>query len=122
MPAYAKVRLVTPVFHPSDIAFLHGWSRAAPGHGGWRIEVDDERSPERVGVMPPGAEEALFVIRREAHETVLFRRRPARNGELEEIARFDGLRDALLALCPLPDEALEDIHLDLERSFPRRRR
>jgi hypothetical protein len=119
MAAYAKVRLVTPVFHPSDIAFVRGWSRAAPGFGGWRVQLDDEDAPERVAVVPPGSEEARFVIRRDVRETVLARCPPAQGDELQEVGRFDSLREAVLALCPITDEALEDIHLDLERSFPR---
>jgi hypothetical protein len=122
MPAYARVSLVTPVFHPSDIAFVRGWSAAAPGLCGWQVSFDQEDAPEQVSVAPPGAEEPLFVITRAVREVVVYRRRPSRGGELEELQRFDGLREAVLALAPLTDDALETIHETLERDFPRRGR
>jgi hypothetical protein len=41
------------------------------------------------------------------------------DGEVVEAGRFDGLREAVLAVCPIDDESLEEIQLDLERRFPR---
>ncbi len=120
MPAYAKVTLVSPVFHPSDIAFARGWSAAAPGIGGWGIVLDNEKAAERVSVVPPGSEAPVFDITRAVRD-VLVRRRHA-GAESEEIGSFEGLREALLALCPLADEALEEIHDGLEETFPRRDR
>lgn len=122
MPAYAKVSLVTPMFHPSDVAFVEGWCGAAPGYGGWQVRLDREEAPEQVSVLPPGAEEPLFVITKGPRDVTLHRRRPAQDGELVELERFDGLREAVLALCPISDEALEEIHIALERNFPRRGR
>jgi hypothetical protein len=119
MPAYAKISLVTSVFHRSDVAFARAWSAAAPGFGGWRVSFDRDEAPELVSVLPPGAEEALFVITKGQRDVVLHQRRPSRNGALEELRRFDGLREAMLALCPLGEDALEAIHLGLERDFPR---
>jgi hypothetical protein len=119
MPAYAKLSLVSSIFHPSDIAFARCWSEAAPGYDGWRLAFDREEAPERVSVLPPGAEEPVFVVTRDARDVILFRRRPAPPGELAELGRFDGLREAVLALCPINDEALEEIHERLEIDFPR---
>jgi hypothetical protein len=119
MPAYAKVSLVTPIFHPSDIAFVHRWSEVAPGLGGWQVQLDREEEPEQVSVLPPGAEEPLFVITKGPRDVTVHRRRPLADGELVELKRFEGLRDAVLALCPIGDEALEEIHLALERDYPR---
>jgi len=119
MPAYAKITLVTSVFHRSDIAFVRGWSAAAPGWGGWRVSLDREEAPEQVSVTPPGAEEPLFVVTKGARDVMLFRRRPSRGGALEEVERFDGLRDAVLKLCPISEDALEEIHTLLEREYPR---
>lgn len=121
MPAYAKLSLVTSVFHPSDIAFARNWSAAAPGIDGWRVQLDREESPERVSIAPPGAEAPVFSIVRDTRDVVLYRRRPL-TPEPEEVGRYPGLRDALLALCPLPDEALEEIHERLEMEFPRQGR
>lgn len=116
MPAHAKVSLVTPVFHPSDIAFVRGWSAAAPGFGGWHVAFDDDAAPKLVSVTPPGADQPVFVITRVVREAVLHRRH---GGELVELQRFDGLREAALALCPLGDDTLEEIQVALEQDFPR---
>jgi hypothetical protein len=120
MPAYAKLKLVTPVFHPSDIAFARGWSRLAQGIGGWTVVLDNETAPEQVSVIPPGVAEPAFFITRQGREAVLERRRPVGDDdEVVEAGRFEGLREAILALCPLDDDALEEIQLGLERQFPR---
>jgi hypothetical protein len=120
MPAYAKVTLVTSVFHPSDIAFLRGWSAAAPGLGGWGVRLDDEERAEEVLVLPPGADEPVFRIVRPGRDVLLQKLR--RDAEPEEIGCFEGLREAVLALCPLDDDALEAIHETLEQRYPRRDR
>ena len=122
MPAYTKVSLVTPVFHPSDIAFVQRWSAKAPGIGGWRVSFDREDAPEQVAVAPPGAEEPLYFITRAPREVVVHHRRPGQDGEMQEFQRFEGLRIAVLALCPLHEDALEEINTGLERDFPRRGR
>ena len=122
MPAYAKMSLVTSVFHPSDIAFVHSWSAVAPGYGGWHVRLDREEAPEQVSVLPPGAEEPPFVITKGPRDVALHRRRPGPEAGLEELQRFDNLRDAVLALCQISGEALEAIHTRLERDFPRRGR
>lgn len=123
VPAYGKIALVTSVFHPSDVAFARGWSRLAPGIDGWRLELDRENGTEQVGVLPPGAEQAVFIIRRDGVRTVM-ERRFIRAGEecFVLIGEYDNLRRAVQALCPLPDEALQEIHEELEIAFPRNRR
>lgn len=121
MPAYAKVALVTPVFHQSDMAFARAWSQAAPGIGGWNVLVDRSAAPEQVSVVPPGGVEPVFFASRSAGKVALERKR-ADDNETVEIGMFEGLREALLALCPLTDEALEEIQTALEREFPRRNR
>jgi hypothetical protein len=120
MAAYAKVKLVTSAFHPSDIAFARGWSAAAPGLGGWQIQLDNETSPERVSIIPPGALQPAFVVTRGVRDVILRRHRA--NGEDEEIGSFVGLREALLSVCPLDDDALVEIHESLEVTFPRYKR
>src|SRR5271155_5437909 len=104
MPAYARMSLVTAVFHPSDIAFARGWSAAAPGFGGWGVLVDSDEATEQVSVVPPGAFEPVFFIVRHGRDVVLQQRRP--NADPLEIGRFEGLRQAVLVLCPLDEEAL----------------
>lgn len=120
MPAYAKVTLVTSVFHPSDIAFLRRWSDAAPGIDGWRVRLDREEKATEIVVLPPGAEAPVFRLIRPGRDVLLQKLRP--NTEPDEIGHFDGLREAILTLCPLGDEALEAIHEALEAEFPRRNR
>lgn len=122
MPAYAKVSLVTSRFHPSDVAFVQAWSQSAPGIGGWRVALDRPDETELVEVTPPGAEDPVFRIARPATAVVMHRVRPPERGEPVEVGRYKTLREAVLALCPLPDEVLEAIHDDLEIRFPRRNR
>jgi hypothetical protein len=120
MPAYAKVSLVSPVFHPSDAAFARAWGQFAPGIGGWTVLLDNEAEPTRVLVSPPGGVEPVFFVRRDTRDVVLERKQPLGEGDdMFELGRFDGLREAMLALCPLSDDALEEIHIDLEQRFPR---
>ena len=118
MPAYAKLKLITSVFHPSDVAFLRGWSAAAPGIDGWRLRLDQEAAPEEVLVLPPGADEPVFRITRPGRDVVLHKLR--REAAPEEIGTFDTPREAVLALCRITAEALEAIHERLEIEFPRR--
>ncbi len=120
MPAFRKIGVVSSVFHPSDIAFARFWSAAAPGFGGWKLALDHEAAPERVSVVPPGAVEPVFVVTRGPRDVRLHRLRPG--GEPEEIASVPGLREAVLTLCPIDDDALEAIHTSLEEIFPRKDR
>jgi hypothetical protein len=120
MPAHGKLLLVTPVFHPSDIVFARGWSRLAPGIGGWTVLLDNGEAPEQVSILPPGAEHPVFFATREGRDVVVKRKRATGgDDELVEVGRFDGLRDAVLALCPIGDDAMEEIQLTLEKQFPR---
>ncbi len=123
MPAYAKIALVTSVFHASDIAFVRGWSARAPGIDGWRVTYDKPDAPECVMIAPPGADGPVFFLSRRAAKTVLERRPPGRpDEELTEIGSYDTLRLAVQALCKLDGDALQEIHEQLERDFPRGRR
>lgn len=117
MPRPRKIALVTPVFHPSDIAFVLRWSKIAPGLGGWHVRLDPPRDTEHVAVIPPGSEEPVFVLQREVREVVL--RRVGQTGMAAELGRFPDLRRAVMALCPIDDDALQEIHEGLEREFPR---
>jgi hypothetical protein len=119
MAAFAKLSLVTPVFHPSDVAFAVAWSEAAPGIGGWRVVLDKPVGAERVSVIPPASDTAVFCITRNGVDVVLERTFP--DGERKEVGRFKQLREALVALCPLDGDAVEDIHESLERDYPRDR-
>jgi hypothetical protein len=105
------------VFHPSDIAFVEGWSARAPGIDGWRIALDPPHLVERVAVLPPGSVAPVFYITRRAARTVI--ERQTRDG-LEEVGEYANLREAVQALCPISEEALVEIHEQLERDFPRR--
>ena len=123
MPAYGKIVLVTTQFHPSDVAFARGWSRCAPGIDGWRIQVDREDGTECVSILPPGAEEAVFIITRPAVHVVVHRR--LRGGGEERMVRvgeYANLRLAVQALCPISEDDLQELNEELEVAFPRRRR
>jgi hypothetical protein len=111
--------LVSTVFHPSDIGFAVNWGGVAPGWGGWKVMVDKEEDPEVVAIAPPGLEDPIFFLHRDVNEVVLAHEPPG--ADRAEVARFANLREALLNLCPVSDEALEEIHLALERDFPRER-
>lgn len=123
VPAYGKIALVTSLFHPSDVAFAYGWSRRAPGIDGWRIVVDRGEATQQVGVLPPGAEEPVFIITRPAVNVLVERR--VRDGARETLAlvgEYPNLRVAVQALCPLTEDDLQQIHEELEIAFPRNRR
>jgi hypothetical protein len=123
VPAYAKITLVTAAFHPSDVAFVEGWSARAPGIDGWRVAFDGPGGVERVSITPPGATSPVFFITRYAGRALIQRLAPPGSDEaLEEVGEFPNLRKAVLALCPLTDEDLQEIHEQLERDFPRRER
>lgn len=117
MPAFAKISLVSSVFHPSDVAFVMAWSRAAVGYDGWRVELDRPGGVEEIRVTPPGAEVPVFFLSRLVGE-VLLERQPI-GGRRVEAARFANVREAVQALCPLDDDAVEQVHIELERQFPR---
>lgn len=123
MPAYGKIALVTTLFHPSDVAFADGWSRRAPGIDGWRILVDRRDATQQVSVLPPGAEEPVFIITRPAVNVVVERRvRDGGDERLEPVGEYPNLRVAVQALCPITDDDLQQIHEELEIAFPRNRR
>ena len=123
MPAYGKISLVTSLFHPSDVAFARGWSRRAPGIDGWRIVLDREEAAQQVNVLPPGAEDPVFVITRPTvHVQVERRVRDGGEERLELVGEYPNLRAAVQALCPISEDDLQEIHEELERSFPRTRR
>ena len=123
MPAYGKIALVTTLFHPSDVAFADGWSRRAPGIDGWRILVDRREATQQVSVLPPGAEEPVFIITRPAVNVVVERRvRDGGDERLEPVGEYPNLRAAVQALCPITDDDLQEIHEELEIAFPRNRR
>jgi xanthine/CO dehydrogenase XdhC/CoxF family maturation factor len=118
VPAFAKLSLVTSVFYPADIAFVKGWSRRAPGIGGWRVRFDKDVGTEQILVIPPASDTPAFSITRVGVKTVVERLRP--DGTTgEEVGSFESVRTAVLALCPLHGEDLEAIHEALERDFPR---
>jgi hypothetical protein len=123
MPAYAKLKLVSSVFHPSDIAFARGWSRAARGMGGWTVLLDNDAAARQVSVIPPGLDRPVFFLSRQGGEVLVERRGSlGDDDEVIEAGRYAGLREAVLALCPLDDDALEEIQVALQGQFPRRDR
>ena len=118
MPAFAKISAVSTSFHASDLGFAQFWSQAAPGFGGWRIAIAGPASPTRVQVSPPGSQLPVFVVQRETREVSLAWL-AADGAPGEEIGKFANLRLALLMLCPLEGDLLEEIHVKMERDFPR---
>lgn len=118
MPAFAKISAVSASFHASDLGFAQLWSQAAPGFGGWRIALAGAASPPCVQVSPPGSQLSVFVIQRDTREVSLAWL-AADGTPGEEIGKFANLRLALLMLCPLEGDLLEDIHVKMERDFPR---
>jgi len=122
MTAYARLMLVTPTFPPSDIAFARGWGRLAPGLGGWNVLFDNDAAPELVLIVPPGADRPAFFVTRHGREVILeCRRAMGDDDEVIEVGRFDGLREALQAVCPVDDARLEQVQAGLERDFRRAR-
>ncbi|MGI4944347.1 MAG: hypothetical protein ACRYHQ_27950 [Janthinobacterium lividum] len=98
------------MFPIADLQFALAWSDAAPGFGGWRIEVVQISSGEMVDVVPPGAEFPVFwVVPRTGHVEVMWEHSAEAGGGQVLVARPSTLRDALLLLCPLSAECLADI-------------
>ena len=98
------------VFPIADLRFALAWSAAAPGYGGWRIEVVQISSGEMVDIVPPGAEFPVFcVVPRTGHVEVMWERSADAGGGQVTVARPSTLRDALLLLCPLSAERLTDV-------------
>ncbi len=96
------------------------WATLAPGFGGWRVVVSDELRTELVSVVPPGAEFPIFFITPDGEEAVVERQRPrVLGGGHELVGRFDNLRDAVLALCPLDDDRREELNTRMEAIYPR---
>jgi len=98
------------VFPIADLRFALAWSAAAPGFGGWRVEVVQISSGEMVDVIPPGAQFPVFwVVPRVGHVEVVWEHSAEAGGGQVTVARPSTLRDALLLLCPLSSECLADI-------------
>ena len=102
------------VFPIADLQFALAWSVAAPGFGGWRIEVVQISSGEMVDVIPPGAQFPVFwVVPRTEYVEVIWEHPAEAGGGQVTVARPPTLRDALLLLCPLSAECLSDINRKL---------
>jgi hypothetical protein len=98
------------VFPIADLRFALAWSAAAPGFGGWRVEVVQISSGEMLDVIPPGAQFPVFwVVPRVGHVEVVWEHSAEAGGGQVTVARPSTLRDALLLLCPLGAECLADI-------------
>jgi hypothetical protein len=106
-------------FHIADVLYATCWSSLAPGVDGWRVVVPDDDQVTRVAVIPPGAEQPAFVVTREGHEAVVTRTTPAAGSATSTLGRFESLRHALLALCPLDPDKLEDLNTRMEVIYPR---
>lgn len=122
VPAYGKIALVSSLFHPSDVAFAARWSERAPGLDGWRVRMEPQAEPQRIHVLPPGAQEPVFLITRPSVRVVL-ERRVVIDGEesFSTVGDYDNLRLAVQALCPLNEDDLQQINEELEIRFPRGR-
>ena len=98
------------MFPIADLRFALAWSDAAPGFGGWQVEVVQISSGEMVDVIPPGAQFPVFsVVPRMGHVEVVWEHAAEAGGGQVTVARPSTLRDALLLLCPLSAECLADI-------------
>ncbi|HEY0205529.1 MAG TPA: hypothetical protein VGC15_15395 [Acetobacteraceae bacterium] len=98
------------MFPIADLRFALAWSAAAPGYGGWRIEVVQISSGEMVDVVPPGAQFPVFwVVPRVGHVEVMWEHSAEAGGGQVTVARPSTLRDALLLLCPLSAECLASL-------------
>jgi hypothetical protein len=104
------------VFQTADVLYATGWATLAPGIDGWRIAVDADVQTTLVSVTPPGSEFPVFLITREGQEAIVKRQT---DGRVAEVGRFAGLRNAILALCPLDDDRLEELNTRMEILYPR---
>jgi hypothetical protein len=106
-------------FHSADVLYVIAWATTAPGIDGWRVVIDDDAQTSLVSVIPPGSHVPVFFLTRQGEETIIKRQSHATGGGRAEVGRFDGLRTAILALCPLSDDQREEINERMETIYPR---
>lgn len=95
-----STRIATRRLSEADIAFAMAWEVHAPGLGGWTVQVDtDDDGTECLHVDPPLVYGDGFTVWREAEQALI----SWSSGSL----RVGSVRDAMLTICPLSPEALE---------------
>ena len=106
------------VFPVEDLQFAMAWSRVAPGFGGWTLAVSEMTTGELVEVTPPGAEFPVFYVLPRPEGTEIIRERVIEvgGGQVSE-AMVPSLRDAVLLLCPLGSEGMEQLRHILQQDM-----
>ena len=107
------------VFQSADVLYAIGWATIAPGIDGWRVVINDDAQTTLVSVIPPGSDVPVFFITRKGEQAIVERQFQATRGGRAEVGRFDGLRTAVLALCPLNADQLEELNERMEMIYPR---
>jgi hypothetical protein len=108
------------VFHRADILYALEWAAAAPGIGGWNVQLDDDQQTRKVSVVPPGSEVPTFFIARAGSEVQLtWLRGTGDRATIVEVARFASLREAVRSLCALSDGQIESVNDAMEALYPR---
>ena len=111
--------LAAAPFSTADVLFAICWSNTAPGVDGWRLDMADDDQVASIGILPPGADSALFALTRWGGQVVLTRLRSLAGRPAGEMGGFDTLRDALVSLCPLGADAMEAVNERMELIYPR---
>lgn len=106
-------------FNSADVLFAMEWSAVAPGIGGWAVAVDNEQQCRLISIVPPGAELPTFFLYWKDNTVVVVWRRPYGDRETMEVGRFANLRVAVLALCPLHGDLVQNINETMETLYPR---
>jgi hypothetical protein len=108
------------VFDRADVLYALEWAAVAPGLGGWTVLLDDELQTREVLVVPPGMERPAFCMTRAGRDVSLTWLRSADSQRPDfEVARPASLREAVLILCPLSDEAVMAVNDAMEALYPR---
>lgn len=106
-------------FHRADVLYALEWSAVAPGAGGWNIRIDNEEHTRLVSVVAPGSERPTFFIFWKGGAVVVVWRRPIGARDVMEVGRYPSLRAAVMALCPLHADIVQQVNESMEVLYPR---
>lgn len=106
-------------FSTADMLYAICWSNLAPGIDGWRLAIEDDDRVTTIGIIPPAAAEPVFNLTRKGDEVAVTRMTPKFRSGSCAVGQYQSLRHALMALCPLSEDAMEELNTRMEVVYPR---